>query len=162
MINHALKVWHGCVFAALAVLLLLITQPAIAGGAASGPGLLSPTPSPGQPAQPVDSNRLDIALDYALNDSIVKSELENIALSAATQGVPGVSIALDLKKAFTLASSNFSDVSFNNILTTFRTSLEVALAPIKATTPGFGPALSTAKLSTAFATAFMYGYFWGR
>jgi hypothetical protein len=142
-----------------AALLIVAPTLAMAGGGSSGPGVLTPTtPTIGA----VDQARLAVALDYALNDPIVKSELESIALSAATQGVPLASVALDLKKAFTLATSNFSDVSYSNILTTFRTSLEVALAPIKATTPGFGSALSAAKLATAFATAFFYGYFWGK
>jgi hypothetical protein len=95
MITDASEFRHGCGFALLAMLLLAMAQTANAGGTASGPGLLSPTPSPSQQAQPVDSSRLGIALDYAFNDPIVKSELESIALSAATQGIPGASVALD-------------------------------------------------------------------
>lgn len=146
---------------------LLVSGPVYAGGSgSSGPGIIG-SQGPTQ-AQVIDRARFEHALDVALDDPIYKAEVEAILIAVNMPKGPDInpaiaSIAMDFKKAMTLAAADFTDLSYNNVLTIVRTSFEVALAPVKAKFPGTGQAISIMKLSAAFSTAFIYTYFfWGQ
>lgn len=167
MINHASKVWHGCVFAVLAALLLVMAQTANAGGTASGPGLLTPSPSPSQPAQPVDRSRLDIALDYAVADPIFQEKLQSLWVRTQTvdPGVTGIgpqyrAFASAFQTGLKLALTDFTDFSYNNVLTVVRRTLELTVLGLAG--PNVASGVTFAELYTAFTVAFIYGYVWGR
>ena len=95
------------------------------------------------------------------------SQVESAAfkLAAASSGVPTavVSIVVEIRNAFALINysrQNKLDAEFVN--KTVRAALETALIPAKIATPGLSDALTLGKLSTAFTTAYAYGFLVGR
>ncbi|MCF4098616.1 hypothetical protein [Maritalea mediterranea] len=141
--------------ALLAILLVTTNASTVQAGGSEGPGLIKRLLT----SEEVRAERTAIAMEYALENEVFLAELENVVVkySAMAVGVPpdfsdvylGIKSQLERDKK---AIKSGKDLQY------WRESLLGAVELILPDTVGM---LGVAKMTTAFSTAFVYGYFWG-
>jgi hypothetical protein len=163
VMNMTLHSSHAFVTSMVLAAGLAIAPNAFAGGATSGPGLITPTPTTQPPQMAVDRTRFAIALDYALSDQIFKSKSEDLILKLSLAGQVGMTYAsftMNVKKAFELAASDFNNFTLSNVNTIIRKTLELVvftLAPKEVS-----DLVNIGEMATAFTVAFTWGYMFGK